>query len=82
MTLFNVIFPMAGESKRFNYKFKPFLQISDETFIELAYLHFKKHEDKINQLYFIITKEQEDYFNIRDRLTDLFKKLHLIIIPD
>ena len=50
MTLFNVIFPMAGESKRFNYKFKPFLQISDETFIELAYLHFKKHEDKINQL--------------------------------
>jgi hypothetical protein len=82
MTLFNVIFPMAGESKRFNYKFKPFLQISDETFIELAYLHFKKHEDKINQLYFIITKEQEDYFNIRDRLTDLFKKFHLIIIPD
>ena len=30
---FNVIFPMAGESKRFNYQFKPFLQISDLTFI-------------------------------------------------
>ena len=38
---FNIIFPMAGESSRFDYEFKPFLQISDETFIELAYKYFK-----------------------------------------
>ena len=62
---FNIIFPMAGESKRFNYQFKPFLQISDETFIELAYKYFKNYQNQIHNLYFIITKEQQQKFNIK-----------------
>ena len=43
MEKLNIIFPMCGESSRFNYKFKPFLQISDLTFIELAFKYFKKY---------------------------------------
>ena len=82
MSKFNLIFPMAGESSRFNYQFKPFLQISDQTFIELAYLHFKKHENKIHRLYFIITKEQYDTININEKLTSLFWYFQLIILPE
>ncbi len=29
MKKLNIIFPMCGKSSRFNYKFKPFIQISD-----------------------------------------------------
>ena len=79
---FNVIFPMAGESKRFNYQFKPFLQISDLTFIELAYKYFKDYEEKINHLYFIITKQQEEEYKIKNRLSQLFTNFSVIIIPE
>ena len=79
---FNVIFPMAGESKRFNYQFKPFLQISDLTFIELAYKYFKDYEEKINHLYFIITKQQEDEYKIKGRLSQLFTNFSVIIISE
>ena len=30
----NIIIPMAGESSRFNYKFKPFMLLDNKTFIE------------------------------------------------
>jgi len=79
---FNIIFPMAGESSRFDYEFKPFLQISDETFIELAYKYFKNYEDRINQLYFIITQEQENNLNVKNTLNKLFEKFTLIILPE
>ena len=82
MSKFNLIFPMAGESRRFNYQFKPFLQISDQTFIELAYHRFKKYEKKIHRLYFIITKEQDDKINIKEKLDSLFIYFHLIVLPE
>ena len=72
---------MAGESSRFDYEFKPFLQISDETFIELAYKYFKNYEDRINQLYFIITQEQENNLNVKNTLNKLFENFTLIILP-
>lgn len=81
---FNIIFPMAGESKRFNYQFKPFLQISDETFIELAYKYFKNYQNQIHNLYFIITKEQQQKFNIKKKLNELFNDINydLIILSE
>lgn len=82
MLKFNLIFPMAGESRRFNYQFKPFLQISDQTFIELAYHYFKKHETKIHRLYFIITKEQNDNLKIKEKLSSLFYYFDLIVLPE
>ena len=82
MSQFNIIFPMGGESKRFNYEFKPFIQISDETFIELAYKYFKRYENRICKIYFIITKQQGEKFNINDKLSKLFQNYQLIIIPE
>ena len=81
MSQFNVIIPMAGESRRFNYEFKPFIQISDETFIELAYKYFEEYRERICKLYFIITQQQEDDFNINDKLRKIFSNYQLIIIP-
>ena len=60
---FNIIFPMAGESSRFNYNFKPFLQISDSTFLELAFKYFKFYLNNINIIYFVVTKKQYDNNN-------------------
>ena len=80
MNHFNIIFPMAGESKRFDYQFKPFLKISDITFIELAYKYFHYYHNRINKIYFIVTQEQEKNYNIRNNLSKLFDSFNLIII--
>ena len=79
---FNVIFPMAGKGSRFNYKFKPFIKISDLTFIQLAFKYFIKWKEYINNIYFIITKEQDKLFNVTSKLKDYFSdyKYKLIIL--
>jgi hypothetical protein len=82
MNNFNIIFPMAGESKRFDYQFKPFLKISDVTFIELAYKYFCKYEKNINKIYFVVTQEQEDNYHIKNQLSELFDNFDMIIIPE
>lgn len=85
MNKFNVIFPMAGEGSRFNYQFKPFLNISDQTFIELAYKYFKMYDTQINNLIFIITKKQAEnkIYNIEYRLKEIFgNDIKLIIIKE
>ena len=82
MSHFNIIFPMAGESKRFDYQFKPFLKLSDITFIELAYKFFKIYEDRIDLIYFIITQEQENDFHIDHELQKMFSNYKLIILSE
>ena len=80
----NIIFPMAGQSSRFNYKFKPFLQISDKTFIELAFENFYKYKEKINIVYFIVNNNQNIKYKVEENLKNIFKeynfKYKLIIL--
>jgi hydroxymethylpyrimidine pyrophosphatase-like HAD family hydrolase len=79
----NVIFPMAGEGSRFGYKFKPFIQLGDLTFIELAVAPFLKNIDKIDKFYFVITKEQEEIYNVTNTLQKILDvPLETIIIPE
>ena len=80
MNKFSLIFPMAGKSSRFDYKFKPFIKISDLTFIELAFLYFEKWKKYISTIYFIITKEQELKFNVSEYLNKSFKNFNFKII--
>ena len=40
----NIVIPMAGESSRFNYNFKPFLQLDNRVFIERVLDSFKDVE--------------------------------------
>lgn len=77
---FNIIFPMAGEGSRYNYKFKPFLQISDNKFIELALLHFSKYKNFIDTIYFIITLKQNTENNVDNVLKELFEEYNYKLI--
>ena len=84
---FNVIIPMGGESSRFNYNFKPLLKLDDETFIEHVLEHFIFYDDIIESYNFIITKEQNEKYNLNDKFHDLFrqsitKKLTIHIIDE
>ena len=79
----NLIFPIAGEAVRFGGTFKPFLNIGDKTFIEVTYNPFKKWEDKIKNIYFICTQEQEDAYNVTAEIKKLINhnSIHVIKIP-
>ncbi|MBN20733.1 MAG: hypothetical protein CL678_05530 [Bdellovibrionaceae bacterium] len=81
---FNIIFPMAGESSRFNYNFKPFLQISDSTFLELAFKYFKFYSNNINIIYFVVTKKQYDNNNVKNKIAEIFEsyKYKIIILSN
>ena len=80
MKKLNIIFPMGGESSRFNYKFKPFLQISDLTFIELAFKYFKEHINLIDKVYFIVTEEKNVNNNVEQKLKHYFKEVNYELI--
>ncbi len=80
----NLIFPIAGEGSRFNYEFKPFLQIGDKRFIEFAYEPFIKWKHMINNIYFVCTKEQEKENNVSSTIKSIIehKNVHIVTIPE
>ena len=47
-----VIIPMAGRGSRFDYEFKPFLKIENETFIERSVGSFRNNLDDIDKIIF------------------------------
>ena len=81
---FNVIFPVAGEGSRFNYQFKPFIKLDDCNFIQHAMKYFIKNIEYVNKFYFICSKEQDDTYQVKDTIKDLFgylnKELYVIVI--
>jgi hypothetical protein len=84
--MINVIFPMAGDGTRFGGKeYKPFLDGTEKLFIELAKEPFNSLKIKYSTtFYFIFRKDQEDKFNVSERLHKLFPedKLTFCIIPN
>jgi len=71
---FNVIIPMAGESSRFGYRFKPFLNLDNRTFIEHVVGSFSKID--VEKYFFIIREEQERDNGVTDHLKNfLFPQL-------
>ena len=79
-----LVFPMAGQGSRFQYKFKPFLQFCGKTFIENAVEPFIKHKSKIERVVFIFTQEQEKDNAVSAFLTETFGnifKVDCVILP-
>ena len=66
----NVIFPMAGDGTRFGGKeFKPFIDGTEKLFIELAKEPFDILKNTYStSFYFIFRQDQEDKFNVSQRL--------------
>ena len=79
----DLIFPCAGKAERFGGTFKPFLTIGDLTFVEKAYEPFHKWSEYIENVYFIITEEQEQRYNVSSKLKDMFQNVpHKVSILD
>jgi GTP:adenosylcobinamide-phosphate guanylyltransferase len=68
----SLIFPMAGQGARFGYRFKPFLEVGGETFIEAAFAPFRPWHARIGKVHFVFTAEQEKVHGVGARLTSLF----------
>ena len=78
--MFNILFPMAGEGSRFGYQFKPFLQISDQTFIQLAFKYFANYREYLDTIYFVVTKEQYESYQVKEKLGTFFQGYKYTII--
>lgn len=80
----NVLFPMAGDGTRFGgQQFKPFLDGTEYLFIELAKQPFDAWKDKLDiEFFFAYRQDQEERFNVTQRLHDLFPKdtIHCCIL--
>ena len=75
MNHINVIFPLAGDSSRFNYDFKPFIFATDKTFIELAKSSFDILHEACNITYiFTFRKDHEQQYNVEKRIVEMFPK--------
>ncbi len=66
---------MAGQGARFGHRFKPFLTIGAETFIEAAVRPFRKVADQIGRFVFVYLEAQERDFQVSDRLAAMFPDL-------
>lgn len=68
----SLIFPMAGQGARFGHRFKPFLAVHGQTFIEAAFAPFRKWLARIDTVYFIVTAEQDRTHGVSARLGEMF----------
>ena len=76
----DVFFPMAGQGARFGHKFKPFLTIGGETFIEAAVQPFRKFASEISRFVFVYLKAQEADFAVSRRLGEVFAGLPIEMV--
>jgi aminoglycoside phosphotransferase (APT) family kinase protein len=76
-----VVFPIAGRAPHAGYKYKPFLEIGDETAIQAAVRPFRPHiGGRIKQLVFVCLKEQEAQFGVTARLWSMFHDLPIEVV--
>lgn len=67
-----VVFPIAASSARSGFKYRPFIELGDETFIEAAARPFQKWEHLIDRLVFVCLDEHEAQHSVRSRLATMF----------
>ena len=81
---FTLVFPMAGRDAYSGYKYKPFMRLGEKTFIETAYESFVPWTGRIQRVVFACLREQEEQFDVRERLRKLFPDLvfDLIVLPE
>ncbi|MDB4963246.1 MAG: hypothetical protein JWP01_3245 [Myxococcales bacterium] len=68
-----VVFPIAGTSARSGFKFRPFIELGSETFIEAAARPFLKWANTIDRLVFVCLDEHEVQHSVRARIGEMFK---------
>lgn len=79
-----VVFPIAGTSARAGFKYRPFLEIGDETFIEAAARPFQRWEHLIDKFVFVCLAEHEAQHSVRARLAEMFssRRHEVVVLPE
>lgn len=67
-----VVFPIAGTSARHGFKYRPFIELGDGTFIEAAARPFQKWAHAIDRFVFVCLAEHEAEHDVRARLGRMF----------
>ncbi len=75
-----IIFPIAGVTPHQGFKFKPFLNIAEEAYIQAAYRSFSIVKQRITRVVFICLAKQEAEFSVQRRLTELFPEISFDLI--
>ncbi len=70
-----VIFPMAGQAAHAGYKFKPFVELSDQPVIADVVRPFLKWQSEIGRFVFVTLAEQDAEFSVGTRLKSIFPQL-------
>ncbi len=76
----DVFFPMAGQGARFGHRFKPFLTIGDQLFIEAAVEPFRRFQSQIGRFVFVYLEAQEQEFNVSRRLQEVLSGLSIATV--
>lgn len=76
----DVLFPMAGQGARFGHRFKPFLTIGNELFIEAALQPFRPFSSQIRRFVFVYLEAQEREFGVSKRLESVFAGLPIATV--
>ncbi len=67
-----VVFPIAGTGPRSGFKFRPFMELGNETFIEAAARPFRRWARSIDRFVFVCLKEQDAQYGVSERLGKMF----------
>jgi CTP:molybdopterin cytidylyltransferase MocA len=67
-----VIFPIAGTSSRAGFKYRPFIDLGNETFIEAAARPFEKWGHAIDRFVFVCLEEHDQQHAVKQRLSEMF----------
>ncbi|HET7501656.1 MAG TPA: hypothetical protein VFK02_11650 [Kofleriaceae bacterium] len=78
-----IVFPIAGTSARSGFKYRPFLELGDETFIEAAARPFRKWSHVIARLVFVCLEEHDRKHAVRARLGEMFadRPHDVVVLP-
>lgn len=78
---FTIVFPIAGTSRRSGFKYRPFIELGDETFIEAAARPFRKWSHVIDRYVFVCLEEHEQEHHVRERLASMFAdRTHEVVV--
>jgi hypothetical protein len=76
-----LVFPIAGTSARSGFKFRPFLELGDGTFIEAAARPFRAWAHVISRIVFVCLEEHEVQHAVTARLGQLFAdRPHQVVV--
>lgn len=81
---FTLLFPMAGREAHAGSRYKPFMKIRDQWFIEAAFNSFRPWISRVGRVVFTCLEEQNEQFFVGERLRRLFRDLEfdLTLLPE